>query len=299
MATENRDLQSAGIRPSLAELLALQRTGLKLPPPRRGNHGPRGAAPSPQRGRGMDYAESREYVAGDDARHIDWRLTARSGRTHTKVFEAEREQLSLIVADTSPALYFGTRVRYKSVQAARAAAIAAWAAQRRGDRIAALRGGPEAPLRPASGRRGVLPVLDALVRWYAEPPAADDGLVVALDHAARLLRPGARLHVFADPSSAAQVPLERWAGLAAHHRVSLVMLQDPLELAPPAQALPFFAAGKRWLLDLGNAAARQRWHQQLVMPAETLQNELRARGVGAWRLSSADPSDSGWTEALR
>src|SRR3546814_2089591 len=74
----------------------------------------------------MEYAESREYAHGDDARHIDWRPTARSGKPHTKLFQAERERLTLLVADTPPALYFGTRVRFKSVQAARAGAVAAW-----------------------------------------------------------------------------------------------------------------------------------------------------------------------------
>ena len=117
----------------------------------------------------MEYAESREYAIGDDARHIDWRLTARSGKPHTKLFQAERERLTLIVADTAPALYFGTRVRFKSVQAARAGAIAAWAAVRDGDRIAALRGSTrEAPVPPAAGPRGALRALDALVRWYAQ-----------------------------------------------------------------------------------------------------------------------------------
>ena len=97
-----------------------------------------------------EYAESREY-AGDDARHIDWRVT-RTGRAHTKLFQAERERVSLIVADTSPALYFGTRVRFKSVQAARAGAVAAWSAQRRGDRVGALRGSDrEAPITPQVG----------------------------------------------------------------------------------------------------------------------------------------------------
>src|SRR3546814_14376992 len=62
----------------------------------------------------MEYAESREYAHGDDARHIDWRLTARSGKPHTKLFQAERERLTLLVADTAPALYFGTRVRFTS-----------------------------------------------------------------------------------------------------------------------------------------------------------------------------------------
>ena len=185
--------EADGITPTLAELVALRASALGRRPPRRGRHGVAGHALSPLRGRGMEYAESREYAIGDDARHIDWRLTARSGRPHTKLFQAERERLTLIVADTAPALYFGTRVRFKSVQAARAGAIAAWAAVRDGDRIAALRGSErEAPVPPAAGTRGALRVLDALVRWYTQPPADDAGLGVALDHARRLLRPGSR-----------------------------------------------------------------------------------------------------------
>lgn len=282
-----------GIRPALAELVALQRSAARGAPPRRGRHGLAGAAPAPQRGRGMEYAESREYVPGDDARHIDWRLTARSGRAHTKLFQAEREQLSLIVADTAPGLYFGTRVRYKSVQAARAAAVAAWSAQRRGDRIAALRGSrAEPPVPPAGGQRGVLRVLDALVRWYAQPPPDDAGLAVALDHAGRLLRPGARLYVFADPASAAQVPLARWAALAAHHEVTAVLLVDPLEVAPPAQALPFLADAVQVEVDLADAQARDRWQRQFGGAASALQRELAARGVRAPLLSTPESSDA-------
>src|SRR6478736_4309344 len=104
------------------------------------------------------------------AGHIDWRLTARSGTPHTKLFQAERERLTLLIADTAPSLYFGTRVRFKSVQAARAGALAAWSAIGDGDRVAALRGSlREAPVAPAAGARGALRVLDALVRWYTAP----------------------------------------------------------------------------------------------------------------------------------
>src|SRR5690606_21298914 len=127
---------------------------------------------SPLRGRGMEYAESREYAIGDDVRHIDWRVTARRGKAHTKLYQAERERLTPVVADTAPALYFGTRVRFRSVQAARAGAVACWAAVRDGDRVAALRGSErEPPVAPAGGTRGALRVLDALVRWYRAPPA--------------------------------------------------------------------------------------------------------------------------------
>ena len=192
---------SDGVVPSLAELLALRGLAQGRRMAKRGRLGVSGHALVAARGRGMEYAESREYAIGDDARHIDWRLTARSGRPHTKLFQAERERLTLIVADTAPSLYFGTRVRFKSVQAARAGAIAAWTALRDGDRIAALRGSDkEAPVPPAAGSRGVLRVLDALVRWYSERPAEDAGLATALDHAARVLRPGSRLVVLADPA---------------------------------------------------------------------------------------------------
>src|SRR5690606_30309855 len=95
----------------------------------------------------MEYAESREYAPGDEVRHIDWRVTARSGRPHTKMFQAERERLTLVVADTAPALYFGTRVRFKSVQAARAAAMATWVGVRDGGRAAA----PRRRCRPPEG----------------------------------------------------------------------------------------------------------------------------------------------------
>ncbi|RBD43718.1 DUF58 domain-containing protein, partial [Xanthomonas oryzae pv. oryzae] len=127
-ATAPAPVLGDGLCPMLAELIALRGTAVHRGQPGRGRHGLVGPVPAATRGRGMEYAESREYVAGDDARHIDWRVTARTGRAHTKLFQAERERLSLIVADTSPALFFGTRVRYKSVQAARAGAVAAWLA---------------------------------------------------------------------------------------------------------------------------------------------------------------------------
>jgi uncharacterized protein (DUF58 family) len=255
------------------------------------------------RGRGMEYAESREYAQGDDARHIDWRLTARSGKPHTKLFQAERERLTLIVADTAPALYFGTRVRFKSVQAARAGAVAAWIAVRDGDRIAALRGSArEAPVPPAAGPRGALRVLDALVRWYAGPPADDAGLPVALDHAQRLLRPGSRLVVLADPASIAALPAERWPALSMHSEVVVLLLTDPLETAPPQAQLAFASsapgvAAHRVQLDLAAAAQRQRWRHAFVAPLEAALAQLPARGVRAQALR-ADAAADAWLPLL-
>jgi uncharacterized protein (DUF58 family) len=288
----------SGIVPALTELIALRAAVQGRRPPRRGRLGASGQGLSPQRGRGMEYAESREYAIGDDARHIDWRLTARSGKPHTKLFQAERERLTLVVADTSPTLYFGTRVRFKSVQAARAGAIAAWAAVRDGDRIAALRGSAkEPPIAPGAGPRGALRVLDALVRWYREPPGEDLGLGVALDHARRLLRPGSRLIVLADPASIAALPPERWPALTMHNEVIVLLLSDPLEREPPRASLPFQAGDHRIELDLAAAAQRQRWRNAFVAPLDTALAQLPARGVRVQVLSSEAPSES-WLPLL-
>lgn len=283
-----------GITPTLSELIALRALVQGRRGARRGQHGVQGHALSSQRGRGMEYAESREYAQGDDARHIDWRLTARSGRTHTKLFQAERERLSLIVADTARELYFGTRVRFKSVQAARAGALAAWLAVRDGDRIAALRGSPrDAPVAPASGPRGALRVLDALARWYARPPENDAGLATALDHARRLLRPGSRIVVLADPASVAAIPPLTWPALAMHHELIVLLLTDPMERQPPVARLPFVSSnGIRTELGLDAAVTRQRWRQEFSVPLETTLAMLHSRGARAMELSSADDSDA-------
>lgn len=287
-----------GITPTIAELVALKGAVGRRSAARSGRFGANGPARSTVRGRGMEYAESREYSAGDDARHIDWRLTARTGRAHTKLFQVERERMTLVVADTAAALYFGTRVRFKSVQAARAGALAAWAAVRDGDRIAALRGSLREPaIAPASGPRGALRVIDALARWYARAPEDDAGLPVALEHAQRLLRPGSRLVLLADASSLAAVPDHRWPALVQHQDVVVVLLTDPLEADPPAQAVPFVRNGGTLALDLGAGPVRKAWRRTFAEPVPAALESLAARGIRARALSTAEPSEA-WLSLL-
>jgi hypothetical protein len=169
---------------------------------------------------------------------------------------------------------------------------------RDGDRVSVLRGaGREPPVPPASGTRGALRVLDALRRWYAQRPDDDLGLAPALEHAQRVLRPGSRLVVLADPRSVAQVPQIRWPSLAGHHEVIVLLLTDALEQAPPAAILPFQCGERRVELDLGNAAQRQRWNQEFVQPLRAALEQLPARGVRAWTLGAEAASDA-WLPLL-
>lgn len=294
----NPDLAAGGIRPSLAELVALRPLARQRGLVRRARVGVRALAPSLQRGQGMEYAESRDYVAGDDARHIDWRVTARTGRPHTKTFQRERERLTMVVADTAAALYFGTRMRFKSTQAARAGAVAVWSAAADGDRLAALRGSRiEPPVAPAGGTRGALRVLHALARWYASAPDEDAGLGVAIDHARRLLRPGSRLLVLADAASAASVPARDWAAVGAHCDVLVLLLDDPVERAPPWARLGFAQPEGRVDLDLSDEAQRARWREAFEGPRDAAVELLRRAGIGVESLSSNAASDA-WLPAF-
>jgi uncharacterized protein (DUF58 family) len=90
------------------------------------------------RGRGLDFEEVRNYVAGDDIRNIDWKVTARTQKTHSKVFSEEKEKPALIVVDQSKSMFFGSQKRTKSVVAAELAALAAFRVQKEGDRVGGL-----------------------------------------------------------------------------------------------------------------------------------------------------------------
>lgn len=290
--------QPNGMTPELAELISMREVVMRRKPAKRGRHSVSGPSLSPLRGRGMEYAESREYQHGDDARHMDWRITARTGQAHTKVFQAERERLTLLVADTSKRMYFGTRVRYKSVQAARAGALAVWQALRDGDRVAALRGSVrEEPVKPASGTRGVLRVLDALRRWYSEPPQDDLGLETAIAHAIRVAKPGTRVIVLADTRSIAAIPLVNWSALAQHSEVIVLALTDPLEIAPPHREVAFNVGGQRVNLNLDAESTVDAWDEQFAAPIEEARTRLQSRGVRFYALSTADDSDA-WMDLL-
>jgi len=253
------------------------------------------------RGRGMEYAESRAYLPGDDVRHMDWKVMARSAEPFTKVFQEERERPVCLVVDLAPGMFFGTRGCFKSVLAARAAALLAWSAQARGDRVGGLVAGPREgghlELEPAAGRRGVLRLLQALARLGRCPdanPDADggarvDGLAGALERTRRVVRPGSLVVVVSDfhdaDGDAGGAALRHLHRLREHDDLLLVAVADVLELAPPppgrypiARAAP--GAGiDAALLDATDARVRGAW--QAFHGARRARLATLARGLSA------------------
>lgn len=126
---------------------------------------------SPFRGQGLEFDSVREYVPGDDIRSIDWRVTARTGFPHLKLFKEDRERHLAICVDMNVSMRFGTRNTFKSVQAARAAAFLGWQAIALQDRVSACLFGDVLDgiqlFEPKRTRKSFC----AMLKMLAEPPA--------------------------------------------------------------------------------------------------------------------------------
>jgi uncharacterized protein (DUF58 family) len=292
----NRADGDGRVRVSLDELIGLRARVARLRLPAIDSRAVRtGQQSSRLHGRGMDYAESRAYQPGDDVRRLDWRLTARSGKLHTKLFQEERESRLLILLDSHASMRFGTRTRFKSVQAARAAALAAWYAVRAGERVGMLAfGGHGRLLRPRGGAHGALAVCGALVEWDALPDAGSESLSEALRRANRLQHGASRVLLISDGISCDEAARGRLLDLARHAAVGVLVVADALELqlAPPGR-YPLESAGERHEVSLYGTREREDFRQHLGIGQLRLRAVAQAAGL-PWRSvdTVADPLDA-------
>jgi uncharacterized protein (DUF58 family) len=255
------------IVPDLEELLALRGAahGLSLHGRKAAHATLLGTHASAQRGRGLEFQEVRPYVAGDDPRNIDWRVTARRGRPHTKLFREERERPVWLLVDLQPGLFFGTRRQLKSAVVVRAAALLAWTASLGGDRVGSViaNGAGQPRILPSRARHvGVLPLLGALLE--SQPKAPGEPAPLALEGALHALlpltRPGSQILVISDFAGLRREADSLWAALAAYSDLRLFWVTDALE----EEGLPdgrFRVGLPGRLRILEGARVRERWRQ--------------------------------------
>lgn len=275
-----------------------------------------GALLSKTRGRGMEFDEVRHYQAGDDVRAIDWRVTARTGQAHTKLFREERERPVVTLVDFSASMQFGSQLLLKSVQACHLAAALAWQASQRGDRVGALLGHAERHLeiRPQARQHGVLRIIHGLVEMQNQAlshthDAASNVLEQLLQRTRQVAKPGTIVHIISDWSELSEASETLLQVLQRHCTVNLLQCTDPLEHALPPQldqqdvALvasstttngasqqQFFAAGDR---DARTHYAEQAQQQQqrILKLAQQLGTPLRV-------FSAAAPLENQWPEVM-
>ena len=282
------------ITPDLAELSALRGAvrGLSLRAHRPAMAQLQGGHRSAQRGRGLEFEEVRLYAPGDDTRNIDWRVTARRGRTHTKLFREERERPVWLVIDLHAGLYFGSRRQFKSAMLLRTAAMLAWVAALGGDRVGAvIANGDSAPLIfPPRGREaGVMPILQAMVEKQPRAPGLPTrgGLHKAVSTLRPLLQPGSMILLLSDFAEFDTATEEILASATLHNDCRLLWMTDPLEIGGlPAGTYRVGLPGRLWWMN--GQETRTHWQNTWRIREQNM-NDLSMRlNLPLSRLSTHD-----------
>ncbi|MCH9689494.1 MAG: DUF58 domain-containing protein [Gammaproteobacteria bacterium] len=263
----------------LPELIALQ--GLV----RNKKHGARSKAAQTGhrstrlRGRGMDFADVRNYQAGDEIRHMEWRSTARTGRPHIKLYQEERERPVVLLVDFNPSMYFGTHDVFKSVLAARLAALLAWIASAEGDRVGGFlfSATQHDECIPKNRQQGVLPLL-AKLSHYTSSLQQTQGIAArplndVLLRLKRVLKPGSVLILISDFYTLDDTSERLLRRIKKHNDLIAYHVADLLELTAPKLGLyPITDGTKTSFLDLRKQAAATAYGNTLKARQDAIEN---------------------------
>lgn len=280
----------SGISTSIESLVALRNNSFKhaLKKKRSSKAPNAGQTQSRLRGRGLDFEETRHYQPGDELRSIDWRVTARTQVPHTKVFTEERERPVLIALDQRRSMQFGSRVKFKSVQAAELAALLIWSAQQRGDRVGGFiwNENNERMIKPRAGQSATIRLLGQIVainNLTAEISTDTEGcasLIQVLKQVRVLAKPGTHLSLISDCWDLDDNCYRILYELKKHCDITIYQVFDQLEKQlPKASSLPFATTGGFVKLEANNKHVRKRFEQASRQREESLSSFCRKLGV--------------------
>ena len=248
-------------------------------------------------GRGLAFEELRLYLPGDDVRTMDWRVTARTGKPHVRLYAEEKERPVLLVVDQRMNMFFGSRRAMKSVTAAEAAALAAWRVLADGDRVGGVIFGDadETSMAPQRSRHGVLHLLGDLARHNQRLRAdvrAQRGagqLKGALQRALRLAHHDHLVIVISDFDGSDDETRHLMLALRSRNDVLSVLVYDPFLLELPASGQLVVSDGELQVeLGFGHEALRRSVRSFADGHSATLMDWHKAIGVPLLPLSAAE-----------
>lgn len=248
-------------------------------------------------GRGLAFEELRLYLPGDDVRTMDWRVTARTGKPHVRLYAEEKERPVLLVVDQRMNMFFGSRRSMKSVAAAEAAALAAWRVLADGDRVGGVIFGDaeQTSMAPQRSRHGVLHLLGDLARHNqrlradARAQRGATQLNGALERALRLAHHDHLVIVISDFDGGDDHTRHLMLALRGRNDVLSVLVYDPFLLELPASGQLVVSDGELQVeLGFGHEALRRNVRSFADGHSATLMDWHKAIGVPLLPLSAAE-----------
>ena len=245
---------------------------------------------SAYKGRGMEFAEVREYQIGDDIRTIDWNVSARFGHPFVKVFHEERELTVILILDLSGSHLFGTRKKFKRELLAEVAGMLAFLAIRTNDKVGAIlfSSGVEKYIPPKKGASHVWRLIKEIFTYEPKDLSTDiDAVLTYLNRVAK------RHSIVFLISDCMDTGFERSLRLTAKkHDLTVIQVTDPAEEVLPEVGLVALKdpeTGETALLNTKNRHFRETWGAYRTRQRATLTDLLRRAGVDHVELTTDGP----------
>ncbi len=242
------------------------------------------------KGRGMEFAEAREYQPGDDVRHIEWNVTARVGRPFIKVFDEEREMTVMLLVDVSASGAFGSQQQMKGEVGVEVSALLAFSAIQNNDRVGLLIFTDEVEVfvPPKKGRKHVLRVIRELL--YFQPQGRRTSIAGALEYLGRVLHRRSVVFVVSDFQDVGYETALRH--LSRRHDLIAVSLSDPREWRLPDVGfinLQDAETGEQVLVDSGHRGVREFYAAEQEAAVERRGVLFRKTGVDEIAIDATKP----------
>ncbi|MFC1485552.1 DUF58 domain-containing protein [Candidatus Latescibacterota bacterium] len=274
----------------LPEEIAKKVRGIELKTKRLVNDVFSGEYHSVFKGRGIEFAEVREYGIGDDVRFIDWNVTARMGTPYIKTFDEERELTVMLVVDASSSGMFGTRGALKEEIAAEVSAVLAFSAIKNNDRVGLVifTDRIELFIPPQKGKKHVLRVIREIL--YFTPQGQLTDISLAIEHVNTVLKRRAIVFLISDFFSSNYERALRVTG-RKHDLIAIRIRDEREDVLSNSGTVVFEDAetGKIYYIDTSSRTLRKRYWQYRQDHQREL-NELFVRcGVDEIPLSTGKP----------
>jgi uncharacterized protein (DUF58 family) len=248
------------------------------------------------RGRGMDFDEVRIYQPGDDIRSIDWRVTARSAKTHTKIFREEKERPVLLAVDQGNSMFFGSKITYKSVMATELAALLAWSTLQHQDRIGGIvfNRQQHAEVKPKRSKQALLGLLKIMADFnnrlfenYTSPE--EFSLHQLLEKLRHMARPGNTIYLISDFYGYDQEAERLLYLIRRHTGIYALIVADSMEEQLPSQDQLSVTNGIHKIsLDTSNTTIATEYRESFQKRQQTLESSFNKLGISHQKVWTHD-----------
>ncbi len=293
------DDHTKGVYVDLEDLIKLQfkATGFSFLPGQPVHSLLSGRRSSRLRGRGLDFEEVRNYLPGDDVRTIDWKVTARTQKPHTRIYTEEKERPVLVVVDQRISMFFGTRVNMKSVTAAEAAALTAWRVVGSGDRIGAFifNDSEIKEVRPHRSKKTVMQILNVIVEQNhllgvnRAINSSSEMLNNTLRKVVHMAKHDYLVCIISDFSGISDETNRLVKLITRHNDVIIGLIYDPIARELPNSGKVVISDSNRQIeLNTGSRKLREQYPEILDGRLKSLTDELTKYGVPVLPIHTAE-----------